>query len=229
MMTGMSAPEPPGDEVVEDGAEHEADERRPGRPRDARATPAILRATLQVIAEEGFARFSVDKVAAAAGVGKATIYRRWPSKEDLIQEAFGQVVQSLPEPDTGTLRGDLLAFNRGLLEQIELVPAIATVIPALVAESAWDPRLQEVLDQFIQVRNVCGYPVVQRAKARGEVPADLPEGLVLDLSSGWFFWRMALLKQLPTDAEVVRMVDGVLDGLVVSPARSADGAGEPPD
>jgi len=218
----MMAPMP-GPEV-----EH-ADERRPGRPRDARATPAILGATLQVIAEEGFARFSVDKVAAAAGVGKATIYRRWSTKEELIGDAVAQVVQGLSDPDTGSLREDVLAFNRGLLEQLDQFPGLATVMPAMVAESAWDPRLQAVLDQLIERRDECGHAVVRRAKERGEMAADVPDDLILDLSSGWFFYRMALLKQPMTDADIVTMVDGVLGGLGTSGDSSADAGGKPPD
>jgi AcrR family transcriptional regulator len=197
----------------------QAEERRPGRPGDAGPTPAILLATLQVIADEGFAGFSVDKVAAAAGVGKATIYRRWPSKEDLIHEAFGQVVNDLPEPDTGSLRGDILAFTRGLLDQIEAQPALLKVYPALVAESAWDPRLLEVLGQVNEKRTACGYPVVQRAKARGELPQDVPDALPLDLSSGWIYWRMTMVQQMPTDDELVQMVDSILQG-VCGPARA---------
>jgi AcrR family transcriptional regulator len=220
MMAGM-APEVAD---VADPDEH-ADERRPGRPRDARATPAILLATIQVIAEEGFAGFSVDKVAAEAGVGKATIYRRWPSKEDLIHEAFGQVVNDLPEPDTGSLRGDLLAFNRELLDQIDAQPALLRVYPALVAESAWDPRLLEVLGQLNDKRTACGYPVVQRAKARGELPDDVPVGLPLDLSSGWIYWRMTMVQQRPTDRELVQMVDAILDGL----GTTAPSGDHPPD
>jgi AcrR family transcriptional regulator len=202
----------PAEAATAEPAEANADERRPGRPRDARATPAILAATLQVVADEGFAGFSVDKVAAQAGVGKATIYRRWPSKEDLIHEAFGQVVNDLPKPDTGTLRGDLIAFARELLQQMDAMPAMAQVIPALVAESAWDPRLQRVLDQLTAERDECGLDVIHRAKARGELPAEVDDGMLLDLSSGWFFWRKAVLKQEITDAEIEAVVDGMLGG-----------------
>jgi AcrR family transcriptional regulator len=203
-----------GVDLADDRAEDQAEERRPGRPRDARATPAILFATLQVIAEEGFAKFSVDKVAAAAGVGKATIYRRWPSKEELVHDAVAQIVTNLPEPDTGSLRGDVLEFNRQLLAQGDALPAMTRVIPALVAESAWDPRLQAVLDQLLAARADCGYAVIRRAKARGELAEDVPDGLLIDLSSGWFFWRMALVKERPTDQELERMVDGLLHGFL---------------
>ncbi|OWY63452.1 hypothetical protein B7486_53045 [cyanobacterium TDX16] len=211
--------------MMADMVEEHVDERRPGRPRDARATPAILLATIQVIAEEGFAGFSVDKVAALAGVGKATIYRRWPSKEDLIHEAFGQVVNDLPEPDTGSLRGDLLAFNRELLDQIDAQPALLRVYPALVAESAWNPRLLDVLGQLNEKRAACGLPVVERAKARGELPADVPFELPLDLSSGWIYWRMTMLQHRPTDEEIVQMVDAILHGL----GTTAPSGDQPPD
>lgn len=216
----MMASMEPAEAVRSAQEQDQTDERRPGRPRDARATPAILGATLQVIAEEGFAAFSVDKVAAAAGVGKATIYRRWPSKEQLIHDAFALVVTNLPTPDLGTLREDVIAFNRQLLQQVDETPAMTTVIPALVAESAWDPQLQQVLDQLLSVRKDCGYEVIERAKQRGEVDQDLPDGLIIDLTSGWFFWRMALVKERPSDAEIVRMVDGVLQGFLRPEARA---------
>jgi AcrR family transcriptional regulator len=189
-------------------------DRRPGRPRDARATPAILQATLLVLAEEGFNGFSVDRVAAAAGVGKATIYRRWPSKEDLLRDAFGQVVQDLPEPDTGSLRGDLLAFTDTLVDELQALPVLASVMPGLVAASFHDPELQAVLDQFLEKRADCGYALVRAAKARGEVAEDVDDDLVLDLTGAWFFYRMAVLKRPITKGDVREVVDVVLSGLV---------------
>jgi AcrR family transcriptional regulator len=198
-------------------AVEQTEDRRPGRPRDARATPAILQATLVVLGEEGFAGFSVDKVAAHAGVGKATIYRRWPSKEELLLDAFGAVVQSLPEPDTGSLRGDLLEFVSGLLDEVLAFPLLISVMQGLVAESFHDPHLQSVLGQFLEKRAECGYAVVRNAKARGELPADTHDDLVLDVTVGWFFYRMAVRKQAITHADVVEMIDGVLQGLVAQP------------
>lgn len=91
-------------------------ERRPaGRPRSERAEKAIIDATLDLLAEEsGVAGVSIEAVAARAGVGKTTIYRRWPSKEALIVDALGAVKEPLPEPSGGSVRADLTELARTL-------------------------------------------------------------------------------------------------------------------
>src|SRR6476620_10356561 len=83
---------------------------RVGRPRSQEADRAILTATVELLAERGLAAMSIEEVAARAGVGKTTIYRRWPSKGLLALDAFvGSFREEQPLPDTGTLRGDLLS------------------------------------------------------------------------------------------------------------------------
>src|SRR5450432_744304 len=85
-----------------------------GRPRSAEADRAILAATLELLAERGLDAMSIEEVAARAGVGKTTIYRRWPSKGLLALDAFVISFRAeQPLPDTGTLRGDLVAALRG--------------------------------------------------------------------------------------------------------------------
>ena len=83
---------------------------RRGRPRDARCDQAILEATLEMLVEGGAANLSIDGVAQRAGVGKATIYRRWSSKEALVLEALGSDTSTLDVPDTGSLRTDMEAY-----------------------------------------------------------------------------------------------------------------------
>src|SRR5437016_14195863 len=82
--------------------------RRPGRPRSEQAEQAIIEATLDLFAEQGFEGVCVEAVAARAGVGKATIYRRWPNKEELLLAALGSMKSPLPE-STGNVRDDLVA------------------------------------------------------------------------------------------------------------------------
>src|ERR1700742_4798728 len=82
--------------------------RRPGRPRSEQAEQAIIEATLDLFAEEGFDGVCVEAVAARAGVGKATIYRRWPNKEELLLAALSSMKSPFPEP-TGNVRDDLAA------------------------------------------------------------------------------------------------------------------------
>src|SRR5205085_2724854 len=86
--------------------------RRPGRPRSARAERAILDAALDLFAESGMAGVCMEAVAARAGVGKATIYRRWPGKEDLLLDALSLLKSPLPEPRGGSVREDLVAMLR---------------------------------------------------------------------------------------------------------------------
>src|SRR5579859_6951062 len=84
--------------------------RRPGRPRSEQAEQAIIEATLDLFAEQGFEGVCVEAVAARAGVGKATIYRRWPNKEELLLAAFGSLKSPFPEPAGESVRDDLLAM-----------------------------------------------------------------------------------------------------------------------
>ena len=84
--------------------------RRPGRPRSEQAEQAIIEATLDLFAEQGFEGVCVEAVAARAGVGKATIYRRWPNKEELLLAAFGSLKSPFPEPKGVSVRDDLLAM-----------------------------------------------------------------------------------------------------------------------
>src|SRR6266581_9218717 len=84
--------------------------RRPGRPRSERADRAIMDATLSLFAESGAAGLCIEKVAARAGVGKATIYRRWPGKEDLLLDAMAWLRVPLPRPRGESVRDDLVAL-----------------------------------------------------------------------------------------------------------------------
>ena len=102
--------------------------RKPGRPRDARADRAILEATLELASEQGLG-LSMDAVAARAGVSKATIYRRWASKEALVLDAWRELVGPMPVPDTGSVRGDLRAIFTQLCHHADETP-MGHVLPA---------------------------------------------------------------------------------------------------
>ena len=88
---------------------------RAGRPRDPRLDEAVVAATLQLLAEEGYAQLTVERIAARAGVGKASLYRRWPDKVSIVLEAVSRNPERPSAPDTGSLRGDALSYLRTLV------------------------------------------------------------------------------------------------------------------
>ena len=114
--------------------------RRPGRPRNASYDKTILEAALEILVEKGYTGFTIDGVAARTGVGRPTIYRRWPSKAALAIAALDAGVPVTATPDTGCLREDLLAFQRDRVKRMNLPPH-RSVVAGLVSESVADPAL----------------------------------------------------------------------------------------
>ena len=183
-----------------------------GRPRSEEAHQAILGATLELLAEVGFSALTVEGVASRAGVGKATIYRRWPSKLPLVVEAFGQL-PAFEDQDTGSLAGDLKAMLRLYLENFVATP-LATVYPSLAAERSHNPDLEELLDPVLKGRRQPLARAFERARQRGELPEGLDAELAADLVVGpiavrLFFTGMQIHPELADP-----MVDLALGGLL---------------
>ncbi|MCC6642276.1 MAG: TetR/AcrR family transcriptional regulator [Deltaproteobacteria bacterium] len=153
-----------------------------GRPRSEEAHRAILDATLALLAEQGYSALTVEGVASRAGVGKATIYRRWPSKLPLVIEAFGGL-PAFEEVDTGDLQADLTEMLRRYLERFNATP-LATVLPSLVGERLHNPELAEVIDPLLRHRRQPLRHVFERAVARGEIAPDVDLDLAADLVVG---------------------------------------------
>jgi AcrR family transcriptional regulator len=155
--------------------------RPPGRPRSAEADRAILRAAVDLLADEGFGGVTMEGVAARAGVGKATVYRRWPCKSALVVDAVTACRESATQPpDTGSARQDLLAFVRGFMHHLRTSDA-ARVMPALVAELAHSPELAQAFREgFVQPRRAKVLEAVRRGVERGEVRAGIDAELVAD-------------------------------------------------
>jgi AcrR family transcriptional regulator len=188
------------------------DRRAPGRPRDARADEAILQATVELVAEEGLAGWSMDAVAARAGVGKATIYRRWPSKEALVLDAWHRVAAPLPVPDTGTLREDVLCLLGAVVDSVHTSKGIE-VLPHIVAAARNDAMLGAAFAEYVRGRRQPLRTVLERARDRGELPADADLELVQDSMAGPLFYRL-LFWNAPVDHDwLARTIDLVLAGL----------------
>ena len=155
--------------------------RPPGRPRSAEADRAILRAAVDLLADEGYGGVTMEGVAARAGVGKATVYRRWPCKSALVVDAVTACRESASQsPDTGSVREDLLAFVRGFMHHLRTSDA-GRVMPALVAELSRSPELALAFREgFVQPRRAKVLEAVRRGVERGEVRAGVDGELVAD-------------------------------------------------
>jgi len=153
-----------------------------GRPRSEEAHQAILNATLELLVEVGFSALTVEGVASRAGVGKATIYRRWPSKLPLVVEAFGQL-PGFEDVDTGDLAGDLKKMLRGYLDAFNSTP-LSAVLPSLAGERTHNPELSQLFEPVSKDRRRPLVKAFERAVARGEVAPDLDLDLAADLVVG---------------------------------------------
>lgn len=187
--------------------------RRLGRPRDPAADEAIIAAVFDVIETSGFAGFSVEAVAARARVGKATIYRRWPTREDLLVAAVERVMTDTPGPDTGSLRDDLVAWVWGKYRAKQESPG-ARLLGQVIIEARANPELRKVLMRFhAQRRDVlCG--VIARAQARGEI-GSIDRGLLFDLISGAMWHRSHFAAGEIRRRDVEEIVDAALRGVSV--------------
>jgi len=178
-----------------------------GRPRDPRADRAIVAATLELIAAVGVSDFRMEDVAARAGVGKAAIYRRYASKDELVTAAVAALVSEIDVPDTGSARGDLLALMHDAVA-VYRDPVHAGVMPAVVGAMRRRPDLaRAVREGFLAGRRDALRTVLERGVARGELHAGLDYELALDVLGGPLFYRL-LITGGPLDD---RLVEGVTD------------------
>jgi AcrR family transcriptional regulator len=165
--------------------------RGPGRPRDPNLEARVFAAALAIYAEAGWSGFSFDAVARSAGVGKASLYLRWKSKEDLLLAALSAHYRDISITDSGNLRDDLVEYTARLLESkarpdgwaFLRIHLEATVIPALQARFSSQIALPHVEG---------ARALLHRAVGRGELPADAPIDLMLDSLYGAVVIRMSL-------------------------------------
>ncbi len=198
--------------------------RSPGRPRSDKARRAILDATLQLLVEHGFDGMSIEGVAARAGAGKATIYRRWSSKRELVAAALSSIDDDVRAPDTGSTRDDLLAlvqdFGRVSTSTV-LGPMIGRVAGAAVS----DPELMEIVwNNLIAKRQEIGRQLLRRGIARGDVRTDADIDLVMDMIAGTAVFKVLFqrLDVIDLPQRLQRLVDTVWSGIGVE--SDEDGA-----
>ena len=185
-------------------------DRRPGRPRSAVADEAILDAATEAFIECGWDGLTIEGVAARAGVGKTTIYRRYPGRLDLLVAAAERLAEEKGAiPDTGTLRGDLVALVDAYLRMLTDTRA-GRAIPAMVAATARNPDVATAYRAFIAQRRRESAAPFARATRRGEIAADADVGLALDLLLAPLFYRTFVSRDTVNRSYTEALVDAVL-------------------
>jgi AcrR family transcriptional regulator len=180
-------------------------ESSPWSPRETE----LLVVTLQLLQEHGYDRLTVDAVAAAARASKATVYRRWPSKAELVLAAFIEGVRQVAvAPETGTLRGDLLRVGEMVCRQGQ---QHAGAIRAVLVEVSRSPALNDVMQQqFIEQRKALMGRILQQAVDRGEVDQAAINDELWDLMPHYLIFRSIFPGRPPTEHTVEALVDEVI-------------------
>jgi len=188
-----------------------------GRPREERADRAILRAVIELIAAQGVRDLRMDDVADRARVGKATIYRRYRSKHELVTAAVSALVSEIAVPDSGSTRADLVALMHSAVE-VYSGSVEAGLMPSLVDAMSRDVELaRRVREGFLAGRRAALRAVLERGVARGDLRADLDLELALDVLGGPLFYRLLI-----TGGAIDRkLADGVVELILrgFAPAR----------
>ena len=184
------------------GAE-EAPARGRGRPRSAAADQAILDATLRMLGIHGVAGLTIEGVAAEAGVGKTTIYRRWPTKTELILAAISDLVPRGDPPDTGTMAGDMAALAETQRKRLA-GSGLAGIVPRVLAESMSDPELHQhfverVVNPFRELLRL----FIERGIERGELRPDLEVDPLVDLLHAMPVYNILMSRGDPAALEKV--------------------------
>ena len=177
----------------------------PWSPREAE----LLAVTLDLLREHGYDRLTLDAVATTARASKATLYRRWPTKAELVLAAFIEGTREVAvDPDTGTLRGDLLALGESIRAHVS---THASTIRAVLVEVSRSAKLDAIMqEQFLDQRKALMAHVLARAVDRGEIDASAITEDLWDLMPGYLIFRAVLTGRAPSSPTVQELVDNVL-------------------
>lgn len=188
---------------------HLAGTMRPGG-RTARVRAAVLEATQDELVERGFHGLAMDQVAARAGVGKTTVYRRWGGPAGLVVDLMTDLAeQSASHADTGSIEGDLLANAKGVLDAIT-DPRLGATFQAVISAATCDEEAAEALRGFYGRRVAEWVKAVDLAVARGELPEGTDGPEVIRAVSAPLYYRLVVTREPVDDAIAERAARRVL-------------------
>lgn len=169
----------------------------------------LLTVTLRLLQSHGYDRLTVDAVAAEAKASKATVYRRWPSKADLVLAAFIEGTrETAVAPKTGSLREDLIAIGTGVAA---LAREHAMTMRAVLNEMSHSVDLRKAMqDKFVRHRHTMIEEVLAAAVDRGEIDAEAIDPEIWDVLPGYLVFRSLISERMPTDETVRVLVDEVV-------------------
>jgi AcrR family transcriptional regulator len=203
---------------------HEAQEvaAHRGRQLDATRDAALRDAALELLAEIGYDRLSIDAVAARAKASKMTIYRRWSGKAELVVDALSCLRKPREMPDTGSLRGDLEALASS--SDSPDVRFDARLVLGLVSALARNPELRQVIrEQFFGRGSVRVRQVFERAVSRGEIPPDRNLDLLVSVFPALVIHHLLIFGELPDASFTAQVMDEVILPLASAPRRTTGG------
>lgn len=200
---------------------------RLGRKRDHSRDSEILDAAIEILGETGYEGMTIDMVAARVKAGKATLYRRWASKEDLVIDAVACMKRTTAAatgvPDTGTLRGDLVAMIKP--HAIEQGERNVQVMAGLMSMLAKHPELAETAYAAImEPRTQINRMLLRRAIERGEISASTDVESLAMVGQAMVAFRVLVLRKPITRAFLLSIIDGVVMpavGIAASPEAGA--------
>ena len=201
------------------GARAGVGSRSRGRPRDPDTDRAILRATFSELIDVGYAALSIESVAVAAGVAKTTIYRRWPSKRELVVAALGTETPFAPPPPDIDSRQALGLFVRQAIAMLIDSGAIR-ILGSLLVEEQREPGLLGIFrERILGPRRGMVEGMLRRGVERGEIRPDIDPLVVTEMIAGAVFGHHAILGLTATEAWIDALVDHVWAAIAVAPGR----------
>jgi AcrR family transcriptional regulator len=196
------------------GADDAPVRRGRGRPRDPATDQKITKAAADLMLLRGYDRTTVDDVADRAGVGKATVYRRWPSKEDLAVAAMETLYSAeMPEPNTGSVVTDLAEGYRSVLAFVN-TPEGEAFLRTSIAESVRDDRIAALYRASTERREQASRVTFERAIERGEVREDLDIDSAVQWLGGLLAVRAITNRPMPGIDEADQLVEFTLRGVL---------------
>ncbi|TCW78815.1 TetR family transcriptional regulator [Burkholderia sp. SRS-46] len=191
----------------------------PGRPRNADATAAVLKAALELAYEGDLGNATVERIAQRSGVSKAAIYRRWPNAWAVVMESFFvEIAPSISYAEERTVDATFKVVAKKLIT--ELKGRRGHLLSMLLAAAQLDAVLmQEFMAKWIHPRRLLAREVIERAKQRGEVREDVNADVLIDTIFGAVYYRLTIPYAQLDDAYVSRLIDTAFTGASTTEAR----------